>query len=151
MHQELGVASTNAFEGANISFNPSAILDVTFPEVVIIIISQAASEFSHRSACYVDSQRLKTLREPQFSLCSNDTTLANSKQTFVLAMIDSDAWTNVSVAQGRHFLGGLTATLSDHIGPDPLAGQSPHRYIEFLAASAHFTKANIQLSCSYPA
>ncbi len=145
---------TNAFEEAQIvpdvltSFTPSAILNVTFPESVIVpgeLISLSGKLFPFFlfvSLFPVDSWYLETSTEPQFSLCSNDTTLA--KQTFVLEMVDPDARTNVSVAQGRHFLGGgfvfsndysklvnTTPALSDYLGPEPLAGQSPHRYIDF--------------------
>ncbi|KAF8351606.1 phosphatidylethanolamine-binding protein [Amanita rubescens] len=124
---------TNAFEEAQIvpdvltSFDPSAILNVTFPVSGIL-----PGELVPLS---------ETSNEPQFSLCGNDAALAN--QTFVLAMVDPDARTNVSVAQGRHFLGGgfvfrndhsnklvnTTPALSDYVGPEPLAGQSPHRYV----------------------
>ncbi|KAF7297750.1 OV-16 antigen [Mycena kentingensis (nom. inval.)] len=140
-------AVQRAFEAANIpedltiTFNPSAILDVSFLQP---------------DGCTVDLHpgqnvpRNQTASAPSFALHfpgrSGASANASASGTFVVFMIDPDAPSpqNRSFSEIRHFLGGdlypnhhgglanHTAAISEYLQPTPPPESAAHRYV-FLA------------------
>ncbi|KAF8989029.1 phosphatidylethanolamine-binding protein [Cyathus striatus] len=133
-----------AFDDANvpadihITFNPKALLEVTFPE------GKNSPIILHAG---VQLPRNATAGPPIFSVIGTA-----SKGPFVIAAVDPDAPTpqNPTAAQIRHFLGGnfVPALIGPHIStplltnstpaisnfaqPTPPAGSDAHRYIFLL-------------------
>ncbi|TFY66554.1 hypothetical protein EVG20_g4530 [Dentipellis fragilis] len=122
------------------SFNPSAILDVTFTDPT-----------NNQEVQLVSGMELstnQTLHEPKFFLTFDDQSLED--KTFVLAMVDPDAPTpqNTSLAQVRHIIAGdihvspgsnnhsqlvnSSAALTEYLNPSPPPGSDPHRYTILL-------------------
>ncbi|KAF9446376.1 PEBP-like protein [Macrolepiota fuliginosa MF-IS2] len=127
-----------AFDNANIptdieiTFNPTALLEVTFPETGSNPITIHAGEQLPRNS---------TAGPPTFRVVG-----ANSNGPFVVATVDPDAPTpqNPTSAEIRHFLGGnfranagglltnSTPAISNFLQPTPPAGSDAHRYIFLL-------------------
>jgi len=127
-----------AFDNANIptdlhiTFNPTALLEVTFPETGSRPITLHAGEQLRRNS---------TAGPPVFHVSD-----INSRGPFVVATVDPDAPTpqNPTSAQIRHFLGGnftpgegglltnSTPAISEFRQPTPPAGSDAHRYIFLL-------------------
>ncbi|KAL0960897.1 hypothetical protein HGRIS_005906 [Hohenbuehelia grisea] len=116
-----------------ITFNPSALLEVTFPQTSGPAITLHAG---------IQLPRNATAGPPTFSVLG-----ASSRGPFVVAAVDPDAPTpqTPTNAQIRHFLGGdfttaslsgalrnSTAAVSAFRQPTPPAGSDPHRYIFLL-------------------
>ncbi|KAA1473483.1 PEBP-like protein [Dentipellis sp. KUC8613] len=122
------------------SFNPSAILDVTFTDPT-----------NQQEIQLVPGNELstnQTLHEPKFFLTFDDQSLED--KAFVLAMVDPDAPTpqNTSLAQVRHIIAGdihvspgstnrsqlvnSSAALTEYLNPSPPPGSDPHRYTILL-------------------
>ncbi|KAF7297692.1 CEN-like protein 2 [Mycena kentingensis (nom. inval.)] len=138
-----GAASTRAvqeaFEAANIpedlaiTFNPSAILDVSYP--------QADGSTVHLHGQNVP--RDQTASAPKMALHFTDSNGASASGPFVVLMIDPDAPTpqNRSLSSVRHLLGGdfyfnhhgglvnHTAAVTDYRQPTPPQGSDAHRYV----------------------
>ncbi|KAJ6465564.1 PEBP-like protein [Mycena vitilis] len=130
-------AVTAAFSAANISaslgitFNPKALLEVSFPQAHGKPVTLHAGIHLPINA---------TAGPPSFEIRG-----AVGRGPFVVAMVDPDAPTpeDPSLAQVRHFLAGdfhlrgdclfnTTAAVSDFIQPAPPAGSSAHRYVLLL-------------------
>jgi len=127
-----------AFNNANIptdlhiTFNPAALLEVTFPEAGSRPITLSAGEQVPRDS---------TVGPPTFRVVG-----VNSNGPFVVATVDPDAPTpqDPTSAQIRHFLGGnfrangeglltnSTPAISNFLQPTPPAGSDAHRYIFLL-------------------
>ncbi|ETW81985.1 phosphatidylethanolamine binding protein [Heterobasidion irregulare TC 32-1] len=140
-------AVKGAFDAANIpsnaslTFNPSVLLEVTFPETNSPVIHLHAG---------IQLPRNKTAGPPTFGIHPHGS-LEIPTGRFVVAMVDLDAPTpqNPTSAQIRHFLGGdfslgpvgldgiapltnSTPALSHFLQPTPPAGSDPHRYVFLL-------------------
>ncbi|KAJ7600605.1 PEBP-like protein [Mycena floridula] len=112
-----------------IKFDPSVLLEVTFPEPGPPITLTAG----------VQLPRNATVGPPSFSLVGK----AAGNGPFVVAMVDPDAPTpqTPTEAQIRHFLGSdfhanalgqlknNTPAISDFLQPTPPAGSDAHRYV----------------------
>ncbi|KAF5347002.1 hypothetical protein D9756_011027 [Leucocoprinus leucothites] len=130
---------TQAFDNANIpedisiTFNPTALLEVTFPEAGANAITIHAGQQLPRDS---------TAGPPTFSVRGT-----NRRGPFVVAAVDPDAPTpqNPTSAEIRHFLGGnffvsgnsgllrnSTAAVSEFLQPTPPAGSDAHRYVFLL-------------------
>jgi len=135
------------FEQANIprdaaiTFNPSILLEVVFPQTSGRPVVLKAGEQLTRN---------QTKGPPSFAIISSSRVKADRK--FVVAAVDLDAPTpqNPTSAQIRHFLGGdfapasrirlpnvallanSTPAISQFRQPTPPAGSDPHRYVFLL-------------------
>ncbi|KAJ3567083.1 hypothetical protein NP233_g6598 [Leucocoprinus birnbaumii] len=119
-------------EDISINFNPTALLEVTFPEPGARPITIHAGQQLPRNS---------TAGPPSFSVRG-----AASRGPFVVAAVDPDAPTpqDPTSAEIRHFLGGNfvsdgsgllhngTAAVSEFLQPTPPAGSDAHRYIFLL-------------------
>ncbi|EKM75532.1 hypothetical protein AGABI1DRAFT_116362 [Agaricus bisporus var. burnettii JB137-S8] len=135
--RDLGVVK-RAFEAADIpadlslNFNPTALLEVTFPESDGNDITIHAGQQVPRDS---------TAGPPIYHAVG-----LRSSGPFVITMVDPDAPTPQmpTVAQERHFLGGdfhldrtgrltnSTAGIDEFLQPSPPAGSDAHRYIFML-------------------
>ncbi|EJC98052.1 PEBP-like protein [Fomitiporia mediterranea MF3/22] len=125
---------------ASITFDPTTLLEVSFPQASGPQVNVTAG---------VQLPRNQTAIPPVFGILNASSTVAN--ETFVVAMVDLDAPTpqDPSSAQIRHFLGGnfvagpadadglqllsnSTPALSEFQQPTPPAGSDPHRYVFLL-------------------
>ncbi|KAL4249293.1 PEBP-like superfamily protein [Abortiporus biennis] len=102
---------------AHISFNPSVLFELTFPQATGRPIQVHAGIQLPRNATAIPP--IFTVRNRVFS----------PRQEFVVAAVDLDAPTPQSPinAQIRHFLGGNFTPQ-----PTPPAGSDPHRYVFLL-------------------
>ncbi|KAK7676370.1 hypothetical protein QCA50_020674 [Cerrena zonata] len=145
LSQDVSLAAVRrAFNTANIptdaslTFNPSVLFEVTFPQTSGPAVNLHAG---------IQLPRNATVGPPQFSV--RDSFLSPAR-SFVVAMVDLDAPTpqTPTAAQIRHFLGGdfhpdgsrtrteklsnTTAAISNFLQPTPPAGSDPHRYVFLL-------------------
>ncbi|KXN88546.1 OV-16 antigen [Leucoagaricus sp. SymC.cos] len=124
-----------AFNAANIpadlsiKFDPTALLEVTFPQANARPITIHAGQQLPRNS---------TAGPPSFNLINT-----RARGRFVVAVVDPDAPTpqDPTSAQIRHFLGGnfvkgnggllsnSTPAISNFLQPTPPAGSDAHRYI----------------------
>jgi len=143
--QDLSLGAVNkAFTAAKIptdahlTFNPSVLLEVVFPQATGLPVPVHAG---------IQLLRNSTAIPPVFSIRDR---IVSPGRDFVVAMVDLDAPTpqTPTSAQIRHFLGGnfhsvpalgdeerlvnTTAALSDFRQPTPPAGSDPHRYVFLL-------------------
>ncbi|KAJ7635055.1 PEBP-like protein [Roridomyces roridus] len=119
----------------NIAFQPSMLLDVTFPQ-----------EYGHPIALHAGIQVPvnDTVGPPTFSLQGQRRTARHDNGPFVVAMVDPDAPTpqDPSVSQIRHFLGGnfylgrdgcslfnTTPAITEYVQPAPPSYSDAHRYV----------------------
>lgn len=124
--------NANIPEDLSITFNPNALLEVTFPEPGADPITIHAGQQLPRDS---------TAGPPTFTLRDS-----SCQGPFVIAAVDPDAPTpqDPTNAQIRHFLGGnftpntsgllsnSTPALSEFRQPTPPAGSDAHRYIFLL-------------------
>ncbi|KAI0345130.1 PEBP-like protein [Trametopsis cervina] len=132
-----------AFDNANIpanaeiTFNPSVVLEVTFPQASARPVAVHAG---------IHLPRNQTVGPPQFAVLGD----IERTQRFVVATVDLDAPTPQAptAAQIRHFLGSdfvrganeellkelvnTTAPVSGWLQPTPPAGSDAHRYVFLL-------------------
>ncbi|KAI0315812.1 PEBP-like protein [Amylostereum chailletii] len=121
----------------DITFNPTVLLEVTFPETSAPSIAVTAS---------VQLPRNATVGPPTFGIRADSNDLPTGP--FVVATVDPDAPTpqDPTEAEIRHFLGGnfnlgpigedgvapltnSTPALSEFLQPTPPAGSDAHRYV----------------------
>ncbi|KAI5121061.1 hypothetical protein M0805_008577 [Coniferiporia weirii] len=138
---EAAFERANVTEVAEITFNPSVLLEVAFPQ------ASGPDVLVHAG---VQLPRNDTAIPPVFGV-QHSTSTHSISGTFVVAMVDLDPPTPQmpTEAQIRHFLGGnfalgrpdarglsllsnSTPALSDFLQPTPPAGSDPHRYVFLL-------------------
>ncbi|KAI0260104.1 PEBP-like protein [Gloeopeniophorella convolvens] len=119
-------------EDAHLTFAPTTLLGLTFPEPGAAPVVPFTSEQLPRNA---------TAGPPRFAL--SDAHASVGRGPFVVAAVDLDAPTpqDPTSAQIRHFLGGdfvlhtggalanTTPALTEFHQPTPPAGSDPHRYV----------------------
>ncbi|THH04117.1 hypothetical protein EW145_g5758 [Phellinidium pouzarii] len=133
--------NANIPEDADLIFDPTALLEVSFPQAASLPVDLIVGERLFRN---------QTAIPPIFGI-QNSAFSSAVKETFVVAMVDLDAPTPQAPtnAQIRHFLGGnfalerpdahgvalltnSTPALSEFKQPTPPAGSDPHRYVFLL-------------------
>jgi phosphatidylethanolamine-binding protein len=129
----------------SIDFQPTVLLEVTFPQTSGPSITTTAGDFINQN---------QTAGPPTFAVNGN----AGSSGPFVLAMVDPDAPTpvNPTEAQIRHLLAGnLTAgadgtltnstpAITDFLQPNPPLTSTAHRYVFLLFdQSAEFSSQTL--------
>ncbi|KAI0265599.1 PEBP-like protein [Gloeopeniophorella convolvens] len=124
------------------TFNPSVLLEVTFPDPGAAPVNVKAGEQVPKNV---------TAGTPSFGLRFPDFGLTSIlEEPFVIASVDLDGPTPQAptLAQVRHFLGGSfflgvehqgvyplmnsTPAVTDWFGAQPPAGSDPHRYVFFV-------------------
>ncbi|GLB35547.1 putative phosphatidylethanolamine-binding protein [Lyophyllum shimeji] len=147
--------AANIPEDLSITFNPSVLLEVTFPEATGRAITLHAG---------VQLPRNATAGPPTFSVVGDA-----GNGPFVVAAVDPDAPTPQAPtsAQIRHFLGpnffarnsdstnaarplvNATAAISPFLQPTPPAGSDAHRFQVRLGSADQFDSAHCQRHCKH--